>query len=49
MAELANDPARRARMAEDAKQFAQEWTTEACARRLADVYRGMTASAPRPN
>ena len=39
MAALANDPARRAAMAEEARAFAREWTTEACARRLADVYR----------
>lgn len=41
MAALANDPARRAAMAAEARAFAAEWTTEACARRLAAVYRGL--------
>lgn len=39
MAALANDPTQRDAMAAEARLFAQEWTTEACARRLADVYR----------
>jgi glycosyltransferase involved in cell wall biosynthesis len=41
MAALLNDPLRRSRMAEEARAFAAEWTTEACARRLAEVYRGI--------
>ncbi len=41
MAALANDPALRAKMATEAQVFAEEWTTEACARRLADVYRNI--------
>lgn len=43
MAALANDPARRAAMAEAGRAFAAEWTTEACARRLAAVYRRIAA------
>lgn len=39
MSGLLNDPARRATMAAAARTFAREWTTEACAMRLADVYR----------
>lgn len=39
MAALLNDPAERRRMAADAVSFAAEWSTEACARRLARVYR----------
>jgi glycosyltransferase involved in cell wall biosynthesis len=49
MAALANDPARRAAMAAEARLFAKEWTTEACARRLAEVYRGMTGQAGTQN
>lgn len=41
MAALANDPGRRAAMSDAAREFAREWTTEACARRLAEVYRGL--------
>lgn len=39
MAELANAPQRRREMAIAAREFAGEWTTAACARRLAQVYR----------
>ncbi|MCX8087518.1 MAG: glycosyltransferase [Rhodocyclaceae bacterium] len=39
MAAMLNDPSRRAAMADEARAFAREWTTEACARRLANVYR----------
>lgn len=39
MAALLNDPAKRRRMAEEAVSFATEWSTEACAQRLATVYR----------
>lgn len=39
MAELANDPARRRQMAEQARVFAEEWTTDVCALRMAGVYR----------
>ncbi len=39
MAALIEDPQRRKAMALSARAFAGEWTTEACARRLADVYR----------
>jgi len=41
LAELLNDPARRHAMSEAARDFAGEWSTEACARRLADVYRSL--------
>jgi len=41
MAALANDPALRAKMSAEARVFAEEWTTEACAQRLADVYRNI--------
>lgn len=41
MAMLMNDPELRAGMATEACVFAQEWTTEACARRLAEVYRNI--------
>jgi glycosyltransferase involved in cell wall biosynthesis len=39
MAALLNDPAQRQRMAAAAVAFTAEWSTEACARRLARVYR----------
>jgi len=39
LAALANDPARRQQMAAAARLFATEWSTEACAHRLAGVYR----------
>ena len=39
MAALANDPALRDKMAEEGRRFVEEWTTEACAQRLAGVYR----------
>ena len=39
MAELIEDPQRRKAMSLSARAFAGEWTTEACARRLAAVYR----------
>jgi glycosyltransferase involved in cell wall biosynthesis len=39
MAQLINDPQQRQRMAGEAQDFAREWTTEACGKRLADVYR----------
>lgn len=41
MAALANDPARRRQMAAEGEIFVREWSTEACARRLADVYRNI--------
>jgi glycosyltransferase involved in cell wall biosynthesis len=41
MAALANDPDRRAGMAAAGRTFVQEWTTEACARRMAGVYRNV--------
>ena len=41
LAVLINDPQRRAAMAQAAREFAREWTTEACARRLAAVYRAV--------
>lgn len=46
MAALANDPERRREMSAAARDFAGEWTTTACARRLADVYRDI-ARQPR--
>ncbi|MDP1651950.1 MAG: glycosyltransferase [Rhodocyclaceae bacterium] len=39
MAALLGDPQERRRMSKAARTFAREWTTEACTRRLADVYR----------
>lgn len=39
MAALANDPGQRRAMSIAARDFAGEWTTAACAKRLADVYR----------
>lgn len=39
MAALIDDPQRRKAMSLSARAFAGEWTTEACARRLAEVYR----------
>lgn len=39
MAALIEDPQRRKAMSLSARAFAGEWTTEACARRLAEVYR----------
>lgn len=39
MAALANDPVLRAGMAEEGQAFVAEWTTDACAARLAAVYR----------
>ncbi len=39
LATLANDAPLRRRMSEEAHVFVREWTTEACARRLAEVYR----------
>jgi glycosyltransferase involved in cell wall biosynthesis len=39
MAALVNDPALRSKMSLEAITFAEEWTTEACAQRLAGVYR----------
>ncbi len=41
MAALANDPALRAKMSAEARVFAEEWTTEACAQRMAEVYRNI--------
>jgi glycosyltransferase involved in cell wall biosynthesis len=38
MAALIEDPQRRKAMSLSARAFAREWTTEACARRLAEVY-----------
>lgn len=39
LAALVNDPSRRQQMARDARIFAAEWSTEACAQRMATVYR----------
>lgn len=44
MAALANDPDRRAAMAEAGRAFVAEWTTEACAARLAAVYRRLAGA-----
>jgi glycosyltransferase involved in cell wall biosynthesis len=41
MAGLLSDPPRRTRMSDEAQAFAAEWTTDACASRLAEVYRGI--------
>ena len=41
MAALIADPRRRQAMSLSARAFAREWTTEACARRLAEVYRAV--------
>ena len=41
MAELINAPQRRAAMAQEAQEFAREWTTEACATRMTEVYRAV--------
>ncbi len=41
LASLANDPAQRQQMATDAIAFADEWTTDACAQRMADVYHSL--------
>jgi len=42
MAALLNDPAQRRSMAEAGRAFAEEWSTGACAQRLAYVYRELT-------
>jgi glycosyltransferase involved in cell wall biosynthesis len=39
LATLIEDPQQRDAMSAAAREFAREWTTEACARRLAEVYR----------
>lgn len=39
LAQLLNDPQRRRHMAAEAERFAREWSTLACTRRLAAVYR----------
>jgi glycosyltransferase involved in cell wall biosynthesis len=39
LATLIEDPQQRRAMSAAAREFAREWTTEACARRLAEVYR----------
>ncbi len=44
LASLANDPAQRQQMATEAIAFADEWTTEACAQRMAEVYRSLVAT-----
>lgn len=44
LASLANDPARRQQMAAEAVAFADEWSTETCARRMAEVYRSLIAT-----
>jgi glycosyltransferase involved in cell wall biosynthesis len=49
MAALANDPERRAAMAAAGQAFVEEWTTEACARRLAAVYHQLAATNPARN
>ena len=45
LASLANDPAKRQQMAAEAIAFANEWTTEACARRMASVYHALVAKS----
>lgn len=47
MAALANDPPRRREMSIAAQDFAGEWTTTACAKRLADVYRDVAKQPAR--
>ena len=47
MAALVNDPPRRREMSIAAQDFAGEWTTTACARRLADVYRDVAKQPAR--
>lgn len=42
LAALANDAPLRRRMSEEARVFVREWTTEGCARRLAEVYRSVS-------
>lgn len=49
MATLANDPERRRAMAIAARDFAGEWTTAACAKRLATVYRDVAQQPRRQN
>lgn len=44
MAHLINDPELRARMAQEACAFAATWSDEACARKMADLYRATIAS-----
>ena len=44
MARLMHDPACRQRMSHAAQEFAAEWTTAACANRLADAYRSIVGS-----
>lgn len=43
LAALANDPSRRREMATAAQAFAEEWTTTACATRMATVYHDLVA------
>lgn len=45
LASLANDPAKRQQMAAEAITFVSEWTTEACARRMASVYHALVAKS----
>lgn len=47
MAALMNDQERRAQMSREAQLFATEWTTDACAHRLAEVYRGLVGQRTR--
>jgi len=41
LSRLLNDPGLRRSMGEEARKFASEWSTEACARQLAEVYRSL--------
>ncbi len=45
LASLANDPVRRQQMAAEAIAFADEWTTDACAQRMATVYHSLTSKS----
>ena len=45
LASLANDPTRRQQMAAEAIAFADEWTTEACAQRMASVYHSLVSKS----
>ena len=49
LAELINAPERRAAMAQEAQEFAREWSTEACARRMAAVYRAVRDQHRQPD
>jgi|WetSurMetagenome_2_1015567.scaffolds.fasta_scaffold170085_1 1,2-diacylglycerol 3-alpha-glucosyltransferase len=48
LARLMNDPQQRKTMSHEAQAFASEWTTEACAHRLAGVYRDIATVQRNP-